>query len=97
MEPLNEDELNTLLREWHTPPAPGGLPMPGRGRRPWWKSILMGSIRVPMPLGAALAVILLVLAIQALRTRPAAGADSFQPVVDVRPRLIRSNYDENAR
>lgn len=97
MEPLNEDELNALLREWHAPPTPGGLPMPGLGRMPWWKSMLMGSIRVPLPLGAALAVVLLVLAIQALRTGPAAGADSFQPVVDVRPKLIRSHYDENLR
>jgi hypothetical protein len=58
MEPLDENELNQLLRKWEAPPAPASLKdrvFPPR--RPWFWWLLTGSIRIPVP--AALAAALL--------------------------------------
>lgn len=97
MEPLNDDELNALLREWKAPPAPGTLRAPARPSEPWWQWFLTGSIRVPVPVSVAVALVLSLLSIQALRPKPQARSDEFQPVAEVIPRLIRSASHENHR
>ena len=104
MQPLNDDELRGLLRLWHAPPTPSGLEKrvlasanPSRFKQ-YWRWLATGSIRVPVPVGIGLCVLLLLLAFQALRTpkQPAAGSLSqFQPVTELKPRIVRSSYEAN--
>ena len=104
MEPLNDNELGDLLRQWEAPAAP-----PHRERRifgeprkqPWHRWLLTGSIRVPVP------VFVLLLVLSALtyvlpRSRPAPPAfvrevslSDFQPVTELKPRIIRRVYESN--
>jgi hypothetical protein len=104
MQPLNDDELQGLLRQWHAPPTPASLEdkvlaaakPPSLKRYLRW--IATGSIRVPVPVGIGLCVLLLVLVFQALRTpkQPAAGSLSqFQPVTELKPRIVGSSYEAN--
>jgi len=80
MQPLDEDELRGLLREWHAPLTPSSLEnrVYDAANPPWFKRYLRwlatGSIRVPVPVGLAVAMLLLALAIQAVRApKPAGG------------------------
>ena len=73
MQPLNEKELNGLLREWKAPPTPPGIEMrvlaatePAAFRR-FLRWTVSGSIRVPVPVGIAAAILLLFLTFQAVR------------------------------
>lgn len=103
MQPLNDDELHGLLRQWHAPPTPPSLenrilaaanPFPFKRYLRW---LATGSIRVPVPVGIGLCVLLLLLAFQALRTpkQPAGSLSQFQPVTELRPRIVRSSYEAN--
>ena len=104
MQPLNDDELRGLLRLWNAPPTPPSIekrvlaaanPSPFKRYLRW---LATGSIRVPVPVGIGLCVVLLLLAFQALRTpkQPAAGSLSqFQPVTELKPRIVRSSYEAN--
>ena len=59
MEPLNENELNQLLRKWEAPSAPPGLRqriLPPRKSRLSW--LLKGSIRIPVPAAIAAAALI---------------------------------------
>ena len=53
MEPLNDRELNQILQEWRPPATPSSL---GRipPRMPWWRWLLVGTIRIPVPVGVAM-------------------------------------------
>lgn len=95
MEHENDPKLDELLREWKVPDAPAELrervlSIPARGWRYW----LRGSIRVPVPVGLALVILLAVMAGLLLRRpveAPASGqafnlAD-FQPVDSVNVRV----------
>jgi hypothetical protein len=57
MEPLDEKELNHLLQTWEAPAAPQSLEdRVLSARRPkwrWWKWLVTGSIRIPVPVGVA--------------------------------------------
>ncbi len=58
MTPLNDDELNALLRRWEAPAAPSRLhPRIFQGRR-WWHLLMTGSIRVPVPAAAGLLLLI---------------------------------------
>jgi hypothetical protein len=102
MEPLNDQELDELLKQWPTHRAPDTLA--GRIRRarrgPWWNWLLTGSIRVPAPLAVALGVFLLLVVFVALRgpqrdsIQPSQPA-VFRPVKRLEPRIIRSSYENN--
>src|SRR3977135_159944 len=104
MQPLNADELQGLLRQWNAPPTPSSLenrileaanPFPFKRYLRWLGT---GSIRVPVPVGIGLCVLLLLLAFQALRApkQSAAGSLSqFQPVTELKPRIVRSSYEAN--
>src|SRR6185295_9089972 len=100
MEPLDDKELNQLLRQWGAPAAPASLrnkvaPRPMSWRR--W--LLTGTIRVPVPVGVA-GVFILVIWMWAGRTTPTPGAQpassitlaDFQPVRQLEPVVI-SNSD----
>lgn len=101
MQHLNDDELRALLQQWQAPNAPAFLEkkvlaaaQPARAGQ-WLKWLMSGSIRIPVPLGLGFAIVLLLLAIQALRPpriiRP--GFDGFQPVRELKPRIIRSGHE----
>ena len=58
MEPLDDEELSELLRQWTAPPAPASLGRRIRSRRvPWWRWLLTGTVRIPVPVGLAAVVL----------------------------------------
>lgn len=102
MEPLDDKELSGLLRKWAAPDAPLSLKrrvmlQPASG----WRWLFKGSIRVPVPVGIA-AVLVLVLWMAFWRTPPAPVVEpapsstlaDFQPVEQLEPTIIERN-DEN--
>jgi hypothetical protein len=103
MEPLNDQELDELLKQWPAPPAPETLVKRIRQakRRPWWKWLIIGTIRVPVPLALALSGVFLAMFVfvalrdsakDAIRQSP---RSVFQPVKRLEPRIIRSSYEAN--
>ena len=86
MPPLNDDELTALLRQWDAPAAPPDLHARIFRRRAWWQWLLTGSFRVPVPVAAA---VLLLIAVWAYRQAPSEPPPvSAEPVVslaDFRP------------
>ena len=97
MEPLNENELNQLLRKWEAPPAPHTLKqrvMPKTAS--WWSWLFKGTVRVPVPV--ALAAVLLI-ALWIYHSRPAGppraavqpgtvSLTDFKPVRQLEPVLV---------
>ena len=95
MEPIDDPKLSELLKEWRVSGAPPSLDARVLGpRKRWWSFLLTGSIRVPVPIGIAIAAILLVMAAALIRQRPAAPVASpvnlvdFQPAQDTNVRVI---------
>jgi len=87
MEPLNDKELNQLLREWQAPAAPPTLArrMPPPRLR-WWRWLWSGSIRMPVPVGiTALAALALFFYFRPPRPAPALQSVVTKPGV-VQPR-----------
>jgi hypothetical protein len=63
MEPLNDGELQQLLRTWKAPAAPPTLEervfsSPKSGWKWLWKWLWTGTFRVPVPLAVAAALLL---------------------------------------
>jgi hypothetical protein len=86
MEPTDDPKLSELLREWHAPDSPPSLDARVLGKRErWWSFLLTGSIRLPVPVGIAIAAILLVMAAALLRQRASAPVASPVSLVDFRP------------
>lgn len=105
MEPLNDNELRDLLRQWEAPEAPPHLErriFAEPPKQPWYRWLLTGSIRIPVP---ALVLLLLVLSALTyilprgrrppLATAPELKLSDFQPVAEVKPRIIRRAYENN--
>jgi len=102
MEHNDDPKLSELLHEWQAPGAPPSLDARiAKLRRHWWSTLLTGSIRVPIPVGVAVAAVLLVMAGALVRQRtesPAAPAGAatvpsinlveFRPVTDLNVRVI---------
>lgn len=89
MEPLNDRELNPLLRKWEAPSAPASLQSPaGFPRRSAWKWLLSGRIHVPVPVGLAL-ILAAAGMIYSSRTVPSpnspAAGNTVSPVVTPAP------------
>jgi hypothetical protein len=98
MENDEDRKFRELLKEWRVPDRPRSLDKRVLGwRKPWWAFLLTGSIRVPVPVGLALAGILLAMTGALFRERtaePVAGSVSlveFRPVSDVHVRVIHRN------
>ena len=96
MEPTDDLKLNELLKEWQVPGAPPSLDARVLARREkWWSFLLTGSIRVPVPVGVAIATILLLMGVALVRQPAVKRADSpvslvdFRPVDDPHVRVIR--------
>jgi hypothetical protein len=87
MEPLNENELNQLLRKWEAPSAPPGLRqriLPPRKSRLSW--LLKGSIRIPVPAAiAAAALIALWIHYSRPANRPRVTEPGSVSLADFRP------------
>ena len=60
---MNDDELRSALRHWKAPDAPASLERRVLGQ-PWWRWLLTGSVRVPVPALIAVAMFLVVYAVQ---------------------------------
>jgi hypothetical protein len=104
MEPMNDRELNELLCQWKAPTAPASLgeklftrPEPNS----WWRWLLRGSIRVPVPVGAVILAILIA-SVYAAVTGPQRQAPSparqvsladFRPVPQLEVRIIRAAHE----
>ena len=95
MEPMDDRELNAMLREWKSPDAPSRLrAVVFPARRPWWAA----EIRIPVPLAIALALLMLAGLWQVNRTPPApvvteVSFRELQPVKELKPRIIRRHYE----
>lgn len=60
MEPKSDSELRSLLREWRAPALPPSLEERVLGRREsWWRFLLRGYIRVPVPVACCLAIFII--------------------------------------
>ena len=53
---MDDNELNGLLREWRAPDAPPSL-RPPRARESWGRWLMAGTIRVPVPVALAVALL----------------------------------------
>jgi hypothetical protein len=88
MTPLNDDELTTLLRQWDAPATPPDLHARVFRRRAWWHWLLTGSFRVPVPVAAALLLLIAVWAYRQVPPDPPPASVTSEPVVslaDFRP------------
>ncbi len=104
MEPLNDNELRNLLHQWEAPLAPPHLERRIFGetpKRPWYRWLVTGSIRVPVPVFALLLVLsALTYVLSRSRQDPPAlvrevSLSDFQPVAELKPRIIRRANENN--
>jgi quercetin dioxygenase-like cupin family protein len=75
---MDDRELNQLLREWKAPDAPPHL-RPRRPPRSWLAWLVTGSIRVPVPVAAALTLALVAVWVTSARTQPASPPEPSAP------------------
>jgi|SRR6516162_8007891 hypothetical protein len=97
MEPLNENELNQLLRKWEAPSAPPTLTSRvfETQERSWWRWLLTGTVRIPVPVAVAVAAVV-VLWIYHSRPNPAprvaqpatVSLADFKPVRQLQPVVV---------
>ena len=94
MEPLDEKELKEVLGLWQAPAAPTGLArrvFPQR--KPWWRWLLTGTIRIPVPVGLAMVMLLAFWLYSSMPARrqsiaplpPSVSLADFQPVQQLEP------------
>jgi hypothetical protein len=96
MEPLNDDELKGVLREWKAPDSPASLERKLFPRQRWWRWLLSGTIRVPVPVGLATLAVFGFLVYERRQPTLAAGSVSiadFHPIENTTPQIIRSSYE----
>jgi hypothetical protein len=94
MEPLNENELNQLLRKWEAPAAPHTLTSRVLAK-PWWRWLLTGTVRIPVPVAVAVAAVV-VLWIYHSRPNPVprvaqpatVSLADFKPVRQLQPVVV---------
>jgi hypothetical protein len=103
---MDDPRLKKLLREWRVEDAPRSLDERVLGaQQPWWKLLIGGSVRVPVPVVLAFAVLLVVMGTALMRSRPVPSETTphvsstidladFQPVQDVQVRIMRNSNAE---
>ena len=74
---MDDQELNRLLREWTAPDAPSDL-RPPRARESWWRWLVTGTIRVPVPVALA-ALLLIAVWFTSTRLGPTVTPDASAP------------------
>jgi hypothetical protein len=100
MQPLNDEELRSVMNKWVAPATPTSLEsrvMAATRRGQWWRWLVTGSIRVPVPVMAGCLILLLLLAVQTFH-KPAPVKQelaAFEPVKELKPRIIRSSHEAN--
>lgn len=94
----DDPKLGDLLKAWEVSDAPKTLDARvARFRKPWWKAVLTGSIRLPIPVGVAIAGALLAMAIALLRLpaeapiTPSISLKDFRPVSNLNIRVIHGH------
>jgi hypothetical protein len=104
---LDDKELNDLLRQWEAPGAPASLAARVLPRSaPWWQWLATGSIRVPVPVGLALVMLLAAFlyfrayfqtAVRPTVAQPAKSVSlaDFQPVKQLEPKVIGRADESN--
>lgn len=102
MEPLNDRELQTLLKSWKAPLAPEHL-QPPLPRRRWYAALWTTSVRIPVPVLAL--IVMAIIALQMIPRRERANLPpdvlreirlvDFQPVSEAKPVVVRRNSYEN--
>jgi hypothetical protein len=99
MEPLDDRELGELLGSWEAPGAPAGMRPPRRTGVEVWRWLISGSVRVPVPALLAAIVVVVVSIWWAMAARrgterhpPTVTFTEFQPVKELKMRVIRSEY-----
>ena len=93
MEPMNDDDLRGLLRQWEAPSAPAGLDRKIlRRARPRWQWLLTGSIPIPVPVGICVVCLLLFFMLRTTKP-PVSDLSDFQQVKEFKPRVVRTAYD----
>ena len=82
MEPLDDDELNQLLRQWVAPSAPEAAISVSAAKASRWQWFWKGSLRVPVPVALAAVIVLACLAMLALYkpAPPLSNLSDFRPV-----------------
>ena len=59
MEPKNDPQLRSLLKEWKAPAAPASLEQRVlAGHQTWWQFLIRGYVRVPVPVVCCLVVLM---------------------------------------
>jgi hypothetical protein len=107
MEPLNEKELKQLLTRWESPPTPSTLHEPVLPpRTSGWRWLLSGTIRVPVPVGIALIVLVAIWLYSSVPTAPKTTTPQheepvlmtgFKPVAQLQPVIIGRSDESNAK
>ena len=103
MEPLDDQELDRILKQWRAPGAPPSLRARVLSRpAPWWRWVAAGSIRIPVPLGIALLLAVAALLYFRPAERPSVtppvksvSLADFQPVKQLEPRVIGRASESN--
>jgi len=102
MQPLDDGELSKMLSEWRAPRAPDSLEqrLLREERQSPWQWLVRGRIQVPVPLAAALLMLLVWGTFVSHRgpsaePQPAAGLSGFQLAEDFNPRIIRSTHEDD--
>lgn len=104
MEPKDDLQLREILREWQVEDPPASLDARVLGARPvWWRFLIRGSMRVPVPVALACAMALTLMGTALVRMYaflppPPTPARSqginladFRPVQEVRVRIIEGH------
>lgn len=102
MEPLDDQELNGMLREWQAPAAPARLREAVFPPAPWWRRMWRAEIRIPVPVAVGLAP-LIALGLWWSKPAPPVPAQraevvtfrQLQPVKELKPRIIRRSHEDN--
>jgi hypothetical protein len=96
--PLNDDELKQALQQWRAPNAPASLELSVLPREPWWRWLLTGSVRIPVPVGLAVLLALVVAAYwtaskktEPTKSAPPLSLADFQPVESPEPKIVRTH------
>lgn len=70
----SEARLKEVLQEWQAPPVPESLAQRVLHRKdPWWRFLLAGYIRVPVPVACCVAIVVIFAAWRSVRP-PLSGA-----------------------
>jgi hypothetical protein len=100
MEPLDDRELNEMLQEWKAPDAPASLRervwmAQQPAKQPLWRWLLTGTIRVPVPVGVAAAIVLAFWIYSKVPSQPVEVPQGppvtladFQPVARLEPKIV---------